>query len=114
LFVDRLGGRDGGEVVIGNAGNRWTIGFHTESLVLRMNFRKGSGGQCGLDRRRPVEVWLDGNDFTAQVGGDLNKAMALAFPTRPDNPTGPKIDRAAPVASTANSVQVRKQSVIRT
>lgn len=116
MFTDRLGDKlteKGGVIELGNAGKLWVVGFSTpDGVVLRMNFRKRKGGVCSLDRRRPIEVWIEGQDFTAEVGGDLEKAMGLIAGPRTAPGTGPKIGHPAP-AAVNTGVRVRKQTVMR-
>jgi len=103
-------------VEAGQAGRRWIIGvtFAGREAGLRMFFtRARHGGLWTPDPRRYLQVVVDGQDISGQVGKDLDQALARLMP-RPGEPA----PSAGPVTAPAdrarqNSVEVRKATVIR-
>jgi hypothetical protein len=79
--VDNLGGQLI-EVQVGHVGQHWTIGVDIARFSMRMNFkmvrtRSSRPGKITPDRLWPIEVFVDGVNRSDEVGGSLDKALAL-------------------------------------
>jgi hypothetical protein len=105
MWQDKIGDR--GELFLGRDGRRWVLAFTTDRISMQFTFLAERRGRCAPSLVRPLELFVDGVDKTAEAEGELAKALELAFPPPP--PTSP-----APAAVTATSVKVRNQAVIRT
>lgn len=97
-------------VRVGRIGRRWVITLDTDRITLHLRFYRDGGAESTTWLMGKVQVVLDGVDRSAEVDGDLGKALALAggLPAATDDRT------TRGVATTANSVVVRSTKVIRT
>ena len=95
-------------------GDRWVIGLDHPRGGLRFTFRCGLNGKWGADPAAPMQVVIDGIDRTAETAGDLENALALlgGHPSEDSAPAGGLV-ASAQASSRANSVEVRRATVIR-
>lgn len=100
-------------VQLGRSGNRWTVCVSTPDGTrgARVNYVR-TGRRWQLDPTHPIQVIVDGQDRSAEVGGDISQAMALLVRDSPPTPGAPPIPGAAPAARN-NSVETRRATVIR-
>jgi hypothetical protein len=116
---DSLERASGGELEVrtGMSGEHWVIGVDLpDGDGLRIVFSRYRR-LWDMDRRQPLQVLIDGEDRSAEAGGDMNKAMALLLEgTAP--PPGEAPPGSGPVRSRQPShrdmgVETRRRVVIR-
>lgn len=102
------------ELRAGCDGDRWVIGLDHPRGGFRFTFRRGLDGKWRVDPAAPMQVIVDGADRTAETAGDLEKAFALLGGHLGEDgaPAGGPV-AAAQASSRANSVEVRRATVIR-
>lgn len=104
-------------VAAGWDGGRWIVGVTVpDGSGIRLFFTRQRGGHWSLDRREPLQVIAGGQDLTAEAAGDVSKALTLLAGATPPGQEAPRPGGgpASPAApGGANSVRVRKQTVIR-
>ena len=113
-LYDRLSSRldDETPVRVGFDGRRWIVGMDIGD--------KGDGFRVTCVRRHNhwaippngMQVILDSVDYTSQIGGELEKMLAMFTKSSDDQPRHPSVDGPAPAART-NSVETRRRVVIR-
>lgn len=98
-------------ITVGHTWNRWVISLDKPGAVLRMRYAKR--GQLWVnDHRRPWELVVDGRDRTDEVT-DLANAMALLLDQSEPGEQGESAVGGPASGARANSVEVRRHSVIR-
>lgn len=101
-----------GDVQVGRNGTNWVIGFDNGGIQYRAHFHQGQGGKFTPIVDRPLELVIDGIDYTDHVGGDLTKALGV-LTKKPGVNTPPPVRGKAPAKVASTGVQTRKTTVIR-
>jgi hypothetical protein len=96
-------------VQLGGQGSRWTIGLEGDNASLRLNYKPGRGRGW----RANLQLVIDGQDYSGEVMNNLAKALELLGGKAPEGNAAQSINKPGGPAGTANSVSVRRATVIR-
>lgn len=92
-----------------NEGGQWVIAISMPQAEFRMRYqRKGKGWRTYTD------LVLDGVDRTHEFAGDIKKIIAALLGSTADSPAAPPSTGSVAPSTRANSVEVRRATVIRT
>lgn len=113
MAVDQLG--DGLDIQVGTSGpGYWAVTVNGTAGILRMNYYITESGRCVSPEDHPFDLIVNGEDRTAEMGGRMDRAMALLAGTPRENSSTPSSPVAAGAgAARTNSVEVRRAAVIR-
>jgi hypothetical protein len=103
----------GDQVAAGRTGGRWIIGMGDGGSGIRLVIARAGRAKIWSISWGRSQVVVDGQDVTAQAGGDIAKALALLDgKPKPGQPGDGPVAGTAP-AATSNAVRERRHSVIR-
>ena len=102
------------EILLGKTNDRWVIGLRSDRATVRFNFAR-RGGTWNLAPRQPIQMVVDGVDYTQKVGNGIASALQLLSKQLSGNPPAADSSIGSPAgpAGTSNSVAVRRSSVKR-
>lgn len=101
-----------GELLVGQNGTKWVIGIDSNGVQFRMHLHQVQGGRFEQVANRPIQIVLDGIDYTDFAGGDIVKALSL-LTKKPGTNAPPPVRRPSQAKVTPTGVQTRKTVVRR-
>lgn len=102
------------EVRVGRLDHLYVIEVVSPKATVRWWFHQAKKGRFASDKKNPVSIFnADGKNITDEVGTDLDKILAALLGSGSSPDATPTIGRPRQAPGTANSVSVRKTTVIR-
>lgn len=100
------------QVVLAQVGERWVVGVEMEDASLRLNLSANRRGKWRLDPKDPLNLLIDGHDYTEEFDGDVTAAIALLMGKK-SAPAMPQVLGTPTPAARSNAVETRRGTVFR-
>lgn len=113
-IADKAG--PGVTVSVARVDGAWTVGLDTDRIVFRLQMRTYLGRNKPDYTRGPIVLWMDGEDKSEEVDGQLDAALRMMTATFPDaGGAGPRpVGRSGPSPAPNQALATKRNTVIRT